>query len=402
LGLRIRSITPGGLMRFFLFLGALTGIGWLISVTWVWLVPFGVGAVIAYILLPLVNWLNRWMPRILAVILALTLTLAATLLFFVLLVPSLVEQFYRIYLNLPRVEEMRSYLYQLDQYIATLPAPTQETVSNVYTQAVEKIRSNVGLYVSGLVNLIITVIFGIFSTISFLLGFLVVPGWLLMILQHQRRGVQTLNRLLPAWLAPDFWGVMRIFNRTLSAFVRGQLLLALAVTALTYLGLVGLAWQLGLQGENLLRYQLLLAMIAGLMQLIPTIGPFLGAIPAVLLGFANSTELGVGIILVYLLVQLIILYFVAPYVERSIIDIHPAILLIVIVALSVFSIWWVLLAAPVTAIVRDLYLYVYGRFSDPPRPAGLLPGEPLPVSQPRAAAETQRIPLAYRHSRATR
>jgi predicted PurR-regulated permease PerM len=324
------------------------------------------------------------------------------LFFFALLVPTLVEQFYRIYLNSPGIEEIRSYLHQLDQYIATLPAPTQETVNNVYNQAVERVRANVGIYVTGLVNLMVTAVFSTVNTISFLLGFLIVPGWLLMILQGQRRGVQTLNRLLPAWLAPDFWGVMRIFNRTLNAFVRGQLVLALAVTVLTYLGLAALAWQFGLQGENLLRYELFLAMIAGLMQLIPTIGPFLGAIPAVLVGFLNSTELGVGIILVYILVQLIILYFAAPYVERSIIDIHPAILLIVIVALSVFGFWWVLLAAPVTAIVRDLFLYVYGRFSDPPRPAGLLPGEPLPLSQSQAAAQTQRIPLAYRHSRAVR
>jgi hypothetical protein len=52
-----------------------------------------------------------------------------------------------------------------------------------------------------------------------------------------------------------------------------------------------------------------------------------------------------------------------------------------------YGIVWIILAAPVAALARDLFLYVYRRFGDPPRPAGMLPGEPVPAS---AAADAAR------------
>jgi hypothetical protein len=54
---------------------------------------------------------------------------------------------------------------------------------------------------------------------------------------------------------------------------------------------------------------------------------------------------------------------------------HPAIFVIVLVLLSQFGFLWVLIAAPFSIVVRDLFRYVYGRLSDPPTPAGVAPGE---------------------------
>ena len=57
------------------------------------------------------------------------------------------------------------------------------------------------------------------------------------------------------------------------------------------------------------------------------------------------------------------------------VDMHPAVFVIVLVLLSQFGFLWVLIAAPVSIVLRDLFRYVYGRLSDPPAPAGLAPGE---------------------------
>jgi hypothetical protein len=53
-----------------------------------------------------------------------------------------------------------------------------------------------------------------------------------------------------------------------------------------------------------------------------------------------------------------------------------------------------LLSAPILAFGSDLVRYLHGRFSEPPRPAGILPGEPTPVPMRSLAAE--RIPPGYR------
>jgi hypothetical protein len=82
---------------------------------------------------------------------------------------------------------------------------------------------------------------------------------------------------------------------------------------------------------------------------------------------------------------------------------HPALLLLAIILFSQFGFIWVLLAAPIAVVLRDLFRYVYGRVSDPPRPAGLLPsgvivddeGTPLPPPRPirrRRARAARRLP----------
>jgi predicted PurR-regulated permease PerM len=402
LGLWLRSITPAGLVRFGLTIGALLAIGWLIRVAWLALLPFMVGLVIAYILLPVVNWLDRWLPRGLAVALTMMGAIAFVVWFIALLVPALAEQVMLTYLAVPSIEELREYATQARAYLQSLPPPTQDIVNQTIERAGVAVRENLDLFLGNLVTVLITTVLRLVNTVGFVLGFLIVPTWLLTILSQQKAGVKAINRLLPGWMRADFWAVLRILDRPFRAFVGGQLLLGLASGVGMYLGLTlmeGLGWPA-------LPYKLVVAIFIGVMQLIPSLGPFLGAIPAVLVMLFREPLLGVAVLGLYLIVQWLVNMLVLPHVERKIIDIHPALLVIVIVALSEVSIWWLLLAAPVTAVVRDLFRYTYGRLSDPPRPAGLLPDQPLPAQAeklPPTERRSQRpVPLVYRRGRAMR
>jgi predicted PurR-regulated permease PerM len=144
-----------------------------------------------------------------------------------------------------------------------------------------------------------------------------------------------------------------------------------------------------------------LAMFSGLMAFVPTLGSILGSVPVILLGMVTvSPETGLYLLIMYLIVWQIISNFVAPSIEKRIVDIHPALLIVIIVMVSELGLFWVLLAAPVTAMIRDLFRYAYGRLSDPPRPAGLLPGETGPIStEASQLVGPARIPLVYRHGR---
>src|SRR3712207_2382362 len=92
LGLRLRSVTPSMLMRFLLVLGALAFIGYIIWMAWDVLLPFQVGAVLAYLLLPLVNRLDRRMPRPLAILLVFGVGLAVFVLALAYLLPVVVGE----------------------------------------------------------------------------------------------------------------------------------------------------------------------------------------------------------------------------------------------------------------------------------------------------------------------
>ena len=390
LKLGLISITPKDWVRLALLLAFTAVVGRIIWVAWSTLIPFVVGGVIAYMLLPTVNRLNRFMPRLLAVIITLTAVVFFVSTFVTYAIAPISNQIYRGYLNIPSASQIETRLSELDQYIRTLPVPTQNFIDNLIERTVTNVRANVDTYLNEVVSLSVRTTLRIFNTVGFLLGFLAVPAWLLTVLVDQKRAKTALDQLLPTWLRPDFWAVVRIIDRTFSAFLRGQLALAFAVGLLLY-GFLSLMPQIGLPDVN---YKILLAIFAGVMQLIPSIGPFLGIIPFLLVGFTNSPQTGFILILLFILVQAIVMQTVAPYVERRVYDLHPAIMVIIIVALSTFGWWWVILAAPVTGTFYDLMRYLLGRLSTPPRPAGLLPKEPLP--QPAILRNQRPRPSVYR------
>jgi predicted PurR-regulated permease PerM len=95
-------------------------------------------------------------------------------------------------------------------------------------------------------------------------------------------------------------------------------------------------------------------------------------------------------VLVFIIKQIIDSLIYPIVVGRSV-HLNAAIILLVLVVLSEFGIFWVILAPPVAAAARDLFLYLYGRLGDPPRPAGVLP-HVTPVSMPDSVPVAQSLP----------
>ncbi|GIK56964.1 MAG: hypothetical protein HND44_12395 [Chloroflexi bacterium] len=69
--MRLRSLTPSQLTRIVMLTGLIILLGWLALSTWPALAPFAVGAVVAYALLPVANWLDSFLPRTVAILLTL-------------------------------------------------------------------------------------------------------------------------------------------------------------------------------------------------------------------------------------------------------------------------------------------------------------------------------------------
>src|SRR5207237_8584439 len=108
LWMRIQSVTPSGLLRFLLVVIALAGLLWLLASTFQSLAAFIIGIMLAYITLPVVNWLNRFLPRGLAVLLVILGEIAFVALFFALLIPAVIQQLLRFLHSLPNTHQLRS------------------------------------------------------------------------------------------------------------------------------------------------------------------------------------------------------------------------------------------------------------------------------------------------------
>lgn len=371
------SLSLRRIARWLLVLSALYVVGWLLWQARSALTPFIIGAILAYLFLPLVNRLEGRVPRWAAILIVYALVLAIIITFFAFLVPPLIEQFSQLVRVLPDIPTIERWVDMLiaeyQQLLANLPtniqSEVQQTVAEVVASALNTIRTNLLSYLRNLGTFLLSSMLSVASTVAFLLGFFLVPFWLFYVLMDQRAGRERLNHVLPEQLRTDFWSVITIIDSDFSGYLRGQLLLGLVVGAAAGIGL-GLFNLLGME----VPYVLILAVIAGITELIPIIGPIIGSIPAIVVGFIDSPTTGLAVLLLYVAIQQLENNFLVPRIVGDSVGLHPAILMVLLVVCAqVFGVLGAILSAPMGAVSRDVFLYLYGRLSDPPRPPGELP-----------------------------
>lgn len=111
-------------------------------------------------------------------------------------------------------------------------------------------------------------------------------------------------------------------EKAVGGWVRGELTLMLVIGILTYFGLVLLN----------IPYALPLSILAGMLELVPNIGPIIAAVPCILIGFSVSPITGVGALILNILVQQLENNFIVPRVMQSATGIKPLITIIVLLS----------------------------------------------------------------------
>jgi predicted PurR-regulated permease PerM len=177
--------------------------------------------------------------------------------------------------------------------------------------------------------------------------------------------------LIPPAYQGEYSALFDKITRTWISFLRGQMTLMLIIGVAVWLGNLALG----------VRFALLLGIIAGLLELIPSVGPILAAIPAVLLAlFFGSSYLPIDnlvfallVIGLYVVIQLLENQFIVPNVMGDAVDLPPLIVLIgALAGATAFGILGALLAAPVIATGNILFRFIYRKILEPPP----LPPEP--------------------------
>ena len=135
LGMNLRAITPTDIIRYLFVAGVLLTLIWLVTLAWPALVPFVVGAGLAYAVLPLVNSLDRFMSRRLAAVLAMLTAVGLLVLAIAAIIPVLIDQFLRFVAVLPTVDQLLEYNDRLQPLLTQLPGPLQQPVSESLNEA---------------------------------------------------------------------------------------------------------------------------------------------------------------------------------------------------------------------------------------------------------------------------
>lgn len=139
-------------------------------------------------------------------------------------------------------------------------------------------------------------------------------------------------------------------SRGLRGWMVGQGVSSLVVAGLTWGGLtlLGVPASVGL------------GLIAGLLDVIPMVGPIIAGVPAVLLAFTVSPATALWTVVLFLLVQQLQGNFLQPMIQKQAVDVPPAVLLFAVVAAGLlFGFMGVLLSAPLTVVSFVLVQRIY-------------------------------------------
>lgn len=392
---RLSTVTPAALGRAGLATVVIVTIVGVVAGTWPALLPFAIGALLAYAVLPVVDALDRIMPRSLAAILSMLAIVAAVVGVLVIVLPPLTSAIFQLATAIPPPTEIQS---SLDDLLAGLPDSARTIAAPILVEVARVVEDGMTSASTGIDDLVPVVFQAALGVAGAILGLIVLPAWILTLMTGKRHGAQAVDRRLAAWLRPDFWAIVRMADRAAGTYLRGFVVMAALVGFLMYVGLT----LSGRAGGPEFQAALALATFAGALQVIPELGPLLGFAPALLV-LADDPQKAVVYLVVYVASRFLAgMLFGGRFLEDRL-RVHPAVLIPGVVVLSQVGPVALLLSAPILSFGSDLVRYLHGRLSEPPRPAGVLPGDPLPVAATAATAAVipGRVPSVYRRRRAT-
>ncbi len=344
------------------------------------LIPFSIAVLIAYLLEPLIKTIARKTPlsRTWAIVLVYVAIITIVISVPVGTITPLVMQ------GIAFANYTPTYIQQIGEFFQKPIVLAEGIVIPVDQLLLDQAFNSLSANLVDIAQTLGSQTFSLFGSVA--TATLSTIGWIILILifsfylvKDHDKIFQFFINIIPESYHEDVNDLSFAISQTWNAFLRGQLVLCLVVGLIVFF----VAVALGLPNAAIL------AIVAGVMELIPTFGPVFAAIPAVLIAFvqADASWLGslmtpfwfaVLIAILYLLIYQFENYYLVPRIIGHHLKLHPLIILMGVVAGASFAgILGVLLAAPAMASLRHIFRYIYFKLIDrPPFPDEAILPEP--------------------------
>lgn len=312
--------------------------------------PIFIGFLIAWLFDPAVRWLQKKkVPRVLGCILVYLLIISGLFLLVYLLVPTFIDQIKEFAASTPDL--IKGFGNIIDKFFSTLAKKTDLNVLNakkeVYS-AIEKFSIELTTNIPSTVVSIGTAIVngGIKVALGLMIGFY-------MLFDYQKISKAT-SKLIPVKFRNDFKELGTRLNNSLRSYIQGLLLVMLLVFITQSIGLT-------LAGLNA---PLIFALFCALTDVIPYFGPYIGAIPAVLVGFMESPLTGIACIIAIFVVQQLENNFYEPLIMGHTMKLHPVTIMIGLLLFEhFFGIIGMIVATPVIASAKIILTFIDEKLS---------------------------------------
>ncbi|MBI2621611.1 MAG: AI-2E family transporter [Candidatus Levybacteria bacterium] len=275
---------------------------------------------ISYIIMaaltPIVRGLKRFrLPNFLTVTVVYSLVIAAIVLLVVPILPFFISQIQALFKAIP------TYLNLASQVLGFQVSNAQ--IENYLSPLTGLIGQNALSFTTRFFG-------GIFTVISiFVLSFY-------MLIEREKIGREIPN-LLPERYRQKIILTIHLVEQKLGAWLRGQIVLSLVVGTITWIVLTVLG----------VPFALPLAILAGILEIIPTLGPIIAAIPAVIVGLAISPVMAVSVVLAYIGIQLAENNILVPKIMQKAVGLNPVVIIVaILIGARLFGVMGALLSIP--------------------------------------------------------
>ncbi len=309
------------------------------------LAPFLAAMIISYVLNPVVSMLaGRKMPRSVAVLLIYTVFLTTLAVIAINLIPMFIEQLEELNEHLP---EMTLHAQGLMRSMNTrlIPPGVETGMNNWFYQLENRLAGGISHFLDN-----------IGSTIGVLFNAFIVPFLVFYILKDFDVFERTVVSCLPRSRRRSIVKLLKDIDDALGNYIRGQFLVCLIIGVLAYIGYVIVG----------MPYALLFACVVAVFNIVPYMGPFLGAAPAIVMATTISMRLVLLVAVVNTLCQMLESNVISPQVVGRRLHLHPLLIIFaLLVGGEVAGMIGLILAVPVFAagkvVIQHLLTYYIRR-----------------------------------------
>ncbi|MCK8060573.1 MULTISPECIES: AI-2E family transporter [unclassified Fusibacter] len=326
----------------------LNGISFIVSI----LVPIIWAAIIAYLLNPMMKVFEKHfkMKRTVAILCVYLLVIFLLTGVLTIIIPRIVNSVFEIVKEFPSYAETATLWYQkrlVDiqslEKLANTYNLSLESFSNFdFQEQLQSLADNLQTFALGLGQAIFDFTSGVFK---FIMG-LVISVYLL---KDKENFNKESKRMMRAYLGPrraeSLIELGREIDSVLSKYLIGKTIDSLIIGMICFAGLTILG----------VKYAVLLSFIIGLTNMIPFFGPFIGAVPAIILTLFHSPIQALWVAIFVLLLQQLDGYIIGPKILGDSVGMSPFwIIIAIIVGGGLFGVMGMLLGVPMLAVVRKL------------------------------------------------
>lgn len=311
------------------------------SVTGVIITPFLLALLLAIVFSPLVNYLEKQgLSRGMGIAAVYLFLAAFCLLFCMNLISSLFNELQELMAVLPEyAERITCFFEKVEKNYERFELP--RGVRSAMDENIRQMQQSLVINLEKLSQLLIMLLSQVF-------GLFLIPVFLFYLLRDGTIIKQKLLNLFPEKYRFRIEITAGEIGKTLSAYIRGVVLISLLVGGLIYGGLFALG----------VKFALFLAIINALTNIIPYFGPLIGAFPAIIIAYLQSPALVWKVIALIILVQQIESQFIAPQILGRNLGFHPlTVILALLVGGSYLGFFGLVFIIPFLAIIRVFYAF---------------------------------------------